>query len=264
MYADRKHKFAFFLTKKNESEHNKLYFAFKFIVMKKILTLLVIASMSLSSFAQTVWKDTVEYKNFPKDGFVHGLWDTLYNNTNSPITVTWTVTNISLLSGWEGIGICDAYPGGGTCFGWTDLVTPKTFTIPANSSATLEAQVKAPATAADGSSYVTLSLSGVANPMVFKFTTTGTINTKDFYNSNLVNIYPNPATNFVNIALNDNKISSINVVNVIGRRIAKFNVDPAKNDLIHVPLDKVSDGIYLLQFADINGKVLGVRRVTKQ
>ena len=99
--------------------------------------------------------------------------------------------------------------------------------------------------------------------MVFKFCAWSTP-VKDFNNSNMVNIFPNPASDYVNINILDKRIASINVVNVIGRRITKFNVDADRNDAIRVPLDKVADGIYLLQFADLNGKVLGVRRVTKQ
>ncbi|GBL36307.1 hypothetical protein EMGBS15_19020 [Filimonas sp.] len=54
------------------------------------------------------------------------------------------------------------------------------------------------------------------------------------------------------------------MVNVIGRRIAKFNVDASKSDEIQSASLKVTDGVYLLQCADAYGKVLGVRRVTKQ
>ncbi len=227
--------------------------------MKKILTLLALVVLSMSSFAQTIWKDTV-FVSIPKDGFVHELYDTIYNNTSSPWTLSWSKSSETLLSGWTGIGICDATIGAGTCYGWTDMST-HTLVIAPNGKATLDVQIKAATTAADGCSYINLTTN--AGPMTFKICAWPTA-VKDFDNSNLVTIYPNPATDFVNIQLNDKKITNINVVNVIGRRIAKFNVDASKNDEIRVPLDKVTDGIYLLQFADAYGKVLGVRRVTKQ
>ncbi len=229
--------------------------------MKKILTILGFLAFSVSTFAQTIWKDTVFYNGFPKDGGVYGLWDTIYNNSSSPLTLTWNQDSETLLSGWSGIGVCDGATGAtGTCYGWSDLVTMKSIVIAPNGKATLEVQMKAVSSAADGCSYVRLSTN--FGPVTFKFCSWPTLS-KDFDNANFVNIYPNPATDYVNIALNDKRISTINVVSVIGRRIAKFSVG-SKNDFIKVPLDKVSDGIYLLQFADINGKVLGVRRVTKQ
>ena len=223
---------------------------------------MVIVMMSISSFSQTIWKDTVIWNGFPKDGGVYGLWDTIFNNSSSPLTLTWNKSSESLLTGWSGIGICDGATGAtGTCYGWGDLTSMKNIVIAPNGKATLEVQMKAVPTAADGCSYVTASTN--FGNITFKFCSWPTL-TQNFDNSNLVNIYPNPASDYVNIVLNDKRISNINVVNVIGRRIARFTVDANRNDYIKVPLDKVADGIYLLQFADAGGKVLGVRRVTKQ
>ena len=231
--------------------------------MKKILTLFALVVLSLTSFAQTIWKDTVVKDGILKDGSTHNLYDTIYNNTASPITISWNRTPATevLLSGWTGVGICDAYSGGGTCYSWTISAGINTFEILPGEKATIDVQMKAAATAIDGTTIVNVNTS--VGPMTFKFISWPTA-TKDFDNSNFVNIYPNPATDYVNIILNDKHITNINVVNVIGRRIAKFSVDANKKDDIRVPLDKVANGIYLLQFADANGKVLGVRRVTKQ
>ncbi len=228
--------------------------------MKKSLTLLVFVVLNVSSFAQTIWKDTV-FVSIPKDGFTHELYDTIYNNSASPLTLTWNKSGETLLTGWTGVGICDATVGGGSCYGWILANTSHNLVIPANGKATLDVQMSALTTAVDGCSYVTVTTN--FGPITFKFCAWPTA-TKDFDNSNFVTIYPNPATDYVNILINDKKVTSINVVNVIGRRIAKFNVDASKNDDIRVPLDKVADGVYLLQFADASGKVMGVRRVTKQ
>jgi hypothetical protein len=229
--------------------------------MKKSLILLVLVVLSVSSFAQTIWKDTVVV-NIPKDGFVHSLYDTIYNNAPGPdsLILTWSKSSESLLTGWSGVGICDATVGGGTCYPFNDG-SPHTLKIPPGSKATIDVQMKALTTAMDGCSYVTVTTN--FGPMTFKYCAWPTA-TKNFDNTNFVTIYPNPATDYVNILINDKRVTSINVVNVIGRRIAKFNVDASKNDDIRVPLDKVADGVYLLQFADASGKVMGVRRVTKQ
>jgi hypothetical protein len=98
--------------------------------------------------------------------------------------------------------------------------------------------------------------------MTFKFTSWPT-QVKDFENNNLVTVYPNPATSFINISINDNRVTTLNVINVVGRKVARFDINSSTPNPIRVPLDNISDGVYLLQFADANGKLLGVRRVTK-
>jgi len=228
--------------------------------MKKSLILLVLVVLSVSTFAQTIWKDTVVV-NIPKDGFVYPLYDTVYNNAPGPdsLILTWSKSSEILLTGWSGVGICDATVGGGGCYNYDGIT--HSLKIPPGSKATIDVQMKALTTAMDGCSYVTVTTN--FGPMTFKYCAWPTA-TKNFDNSNFVTIYPNPATDYVNILINDKRVTSINVVNVIGRRIAKFNVDASKNDDIRVPLDKVADGVYLLQFADASGKVMGVRRVTKQ
>ncbi len=230
--------------------------------MKKILTALALISFSISSFAQTIWKDTVTYGCFPKDGNLYAVYDTIYNNTASPLTVTWSKTGELILPGWSSTGICDGVAGsaGGTCYLFSDAST-HTLVIPANGKGYIDVQIKAIPTADDYASWVTLTTS--VGPMTYKFITCPTA-VKEFDNSTMVTLYPNPATNFINITLNDKKITNINILNVIGRKIARFDVDATKNSPIRVPLENVADGIYLLQFADANGKVLGVRRVTKQ
>lgn len=214
-----------------------------------------IVMTGLSVYSQTYWKDTVTYIGFPKTNTVEQLHDTIYNNTSSPLTVTWNVASDNLLPGWTGVSICDNL----ACLPYNTM--SNTSIIPPNDKMTLDVQVKAAPTAMDGCSYVTLNTS--VGMLVYKYCTFPT-STKEFDNNSLVSIYPNPATNFINLNLNNKKISSINVVNVIGKRIAKFSVDPTNTPEIRIPLDRVSDGVYLLQFADNAGKVLGVRRVTKQ
>ena len=50
---------------------------------------------------------------------------------------------------------------------------------------------------------------------------------------------------------------------MIGNKIAKFAVDVNRSP-IYIPLDNVSTGVYLLQFVDSKGKIIGVKKVTKQ
>ena len=231
--------------------------------MKKIILSIVLLSFTLTSFAQlTLWKDTVEILHLNKPVSGYALFDTLYNNTPNPITITWKKSSDALLSGWSGVGICQD----GTCYNFDAL--PHNFTIPANGKGEIDVQMNVAANATNGCSYVTVEFTQPGVPgttyIVYKFCTDMANSIKNLESNNIVTIYPNPATNFINLNILDNRISTINVVNVIGKRVANFSIDASTPNPISVPLDNVSKGIYLLQFADINGKLLGVKRVTKQ
>jgi hypothetical protein len=231
--------------------------------MKKIIFTLLVALSTAPVFSQTIVDDTTVYiKNagcMPKTNVIAGADGTIINNTNASISLSWTLTNLSLLSGWTLESICDPT----TCKTSTLLNSnpgPYFFNIAAGASANILVDLKAGPNAADGTSYVTVTTS--AGDIVYKFSTCP-LGTKDFDNSNFVNIYPNPATNHINIALNDKNISFVNVTNVIGKKMAKFAVD-ANRSPIYIPLENVSTGVYLLQFVDSKGKIIGVKKVTKQ
>ena len=103
---------------------------------------------------------------------------------------------------------------------------------------------------------------GTTKDIVYKYCSWPT-SVKELDPANFVTIYPNPASNFINITINNDKISNLNVLNVVGRKVAKFEVTPNTPNPIRIPLDNVADGVYLLQFTDADGKQLGVKRVTK-
>jgi hypothetical protein len=224
--------------------------------MKKlILSLLVTAFAATQSFAQvTIMHDTVVYNGFPKDGYVHSLKDSIVNNSAGPAVITWNKSAELLGTGWTGLGICDPV----MCYSYDNA--QHDFTLAPGAKGVMYVDMKAIPTAADGNQYVTITTN--YGPMTFVYKTWAT-QVKDFENNNIVTVYPNPASSFINITINDKKVASMNVMNVVGRRVAKFDIDATTPNPIRVPLDNVADGVYLLQFSDVNGKILGVRRVTK-
>jgi CBS domain containing-hemolysin-like protein len=230
--------------------------------MKKLILLGLFAFFSMASFAQlTVWKDTVEMLNLSKPSSGLALYDTIYNNTANPVVITWNKTSDLLLTGWTSTGICDGP--GGTCYSFNN--NQHTFTVPANGKAEIDVLMNIAANATNGCSFVTVQFTepgGIgAKTMTFKFCTNIAESTKDFENNNIVSIYPNPASNYINLNINDAKVSNINVLNIIGKKI---DINANTPNPINVPLDNIAKGIYLLQFTDNNGKLMGVRRVTKQ
>ncbi len=228
--------------------------------MKKLLTLALFTFFAIASQAQiTVLHDTVS-KVWTKDGITHALKDTLVNNTAAPITVTWNKTNEILLTGWSYIGICDKI----TCYP-APVTGSHSFTIDPGEKVAMYVDVKAIATADDGFNYITVKLNdGISDKyMTFEFYTWPT-QVKDFENNNTVSIYPNPATNFINLNILDSRITDINVVNIIGKKIGHYDITASTPNPMRVPIDNIAKGIYLLQFTDNNGKLIGIKRVTKQ
>ncbi len=231
--------------------------------MKKLILSTIFAAVSSLSFAQiTLWKDTVEVLNLNKPLSGYALFDTLYNNTNSPITITWNKLSDDLLPGWSGTGICQ----NGTCYQYDNAQHP--FTIPANGKGEIDVMMNIAANATNGCSYVTVEFSepGVVakKNITYKFCTNIAAATKDLDANNFVSVYPNPASNFIYLNILDPKVTDIQVVNVIGKKIYHYDVDATTPNPMRVPLDNIAKGIYLLQFTDNNGKLIGVKRVTKQ
>lgn len=219
--------------------------------------------LGMSAFAQfTVWQDTVYYNGFPKDNIARHKADTVYNTSAvDTLSVTWSKVSDNFLTGWSGSSICDW----NTCETYSSgFVTAK---LNPGSKGVIYPDVKALSTAADGCSYVTIRLtqnggSGMTKDLVYKYCSWPT-SVKEVDPSNFVTIYPNPASNFINITINNDKITNLNILNVVGRKVAKFDVTPNTPNPIRIGLDNVADGVYLLQFTDASGKQLGVKRVTK-
>jgi len=230
--------------------------------MKKGLLFILLCVLASSGFAQmTVWKDTVIYTGFPKTDAAKYKADTIYNgNMADSMEVSWYKSSDNFLTGWSGVGICDII----TCYSYDG--STHSFKLPPGGKGILYVDMKATTTAADGCSYVTVRLNEVGTmntkDIVYKYCAWAT-QVKDLESNNLVTIYPNPASSFINISINDKKITTLNILNVVGRKVAKFDIDNSTPNPIRIPLEGVADGVYLLQFADANGKLLGVRRVTK-
>jgi hypothetical protein len=228
--------------------------------MKKILCTLFMVGFMLNSFAQlTVFHDTVS-SPWPKDGVSHILKDSFMNSSGAVMTINWTKTNELLLSGWSAVGICDPV----TCYPYP-ATGNYTFTLNPGEKQYMYVDVKAMQNAADGNNYITVKLNdGVSDHNItFKMYSWAT-QIKDIENNNVVSVYPNPANNFMYLNILDSKVSGINVVNIIGKRLSHFDIDASTPNPMRVPLDMFSKGIYMLQFTDANGKLMGVKRVTKQ
>lgn len=72
-------------------------------------------------------------------------------------------------------------------------------------------------------------------------------------NSDLIKVYPNPATEFVTVDLNDfsENVNSVNVINVNGQQISSTKVVGEK--ILKLPLQGLSDGVYFIQIQSDQG-----------
>ena len=230
--------------------------------MKKIIYTLLLLSFGLSSYAQfSVTADSVVKEGVAKGIAEHVKCYVTNTSTTDSITIKWNKTSETLLSGWSGVSLCDNIQ----CYGYDN--TPHSFKLAPGAQGFLEVSLTSVSSAADGCNLTNVrftQVGGTTTKDVLYKICSWPNSTKDFENNDIVNIYPNPASDYVNITFNDKKITSVNVMNVIGRKVAKFDVDASKSNQYRVPLSNVADGIYILQFADVNGKIMGVRRVTKQ
>lgn len=224
--------------------------------MKKIfLSLIAIVSIQLAASAQVVINSggNVVLNGFPKDGNVHDLKDSITNNTGAAALITWSMTSSNILSGWTVAGICD--PVGCHVFNGDS----HSFTLNPGQTEKVYVQMMAGAGAADGTSTVVLTSN--FGTMTYTFTSWPT-NVKDFENNNIVTMYPNPASSNVNMNINDKRVKNVTINSVVGKRIAAYSIDNSSS--INIPLSGYADGVYMVQFTDKNGKLLGVKRLTKK
>ncbi len=228
--------------------------------MKKIFLVLLAALGALSSQAQiNVIHDTVS-QVVAKNNTTHLIKDSIENTSGSPITVTWVKDAQFLQAGWTLSGICDKI----TCYP-PPANGPYTFTIDPGEKVIMYVDIKADVTATDGNNFITLKLNdGVSDKYITFRAYSWPTQLSNVDINSIVSIYPNPATNYINLNILDNKVKNINVINIIGKKLASFKLNTSSSNFIRVPLDNITKGVYLLQFTDVNGKIIGVKKITKQ
>lgn len=132
-------------------------------IMKQLFTFFFALLISSSVYSQVTMTDTVVFSNFPKDGATHNLINPIVNNSPNSVTVTWSKTSDSLLSGLTGMAICDP----NVCYVYNS--NSHSFTMLPGDSSIFYVDMMAITSAANGSSYVTISTN--FGDMVFEFQT---------------------------------------------------------------------------------------------
>lgn len=226
--------------------------------MKKFAILFILVAQGIFAKAQ-IAHDTV-YQAVYQTGTVVELKDSILNAGTDSLLVSWTIpsVNMSLQSGLSNVQVCDecnCYPSGllGQQHNCKKYL-PSKYGI-------FKMDVTVSSTPGVGTSYVTAN-TNQGNITFAIITWPAGVQTIDQEVS--MSVYPNPTTGNVKVSFNSRNVASVNVLNVLGKKVARFDLGKNPPSPVSLPLDNLTSGIYLLQLADANGKVLGVKRITKQ
>jgi hypothetical protein len=226
--------------------------------MKKLYAFLGAILLSGTAIGQVVINHaSVTYNGMPKNTFTFALKDSITNMSATATSVTYNITSQSLLQGWTGKGICDKFQ----CWPYDQNV--HTLNLNPGETSEIYVDMSALPTAADGTSTVTVTVKegGTSiGTMTYNFTSWPNA-IKDVDNHPLVNMFPNPASSFVNFTVLESRVAQVFITNVVGKKIMSHDLHNNGNT-VRLSLDNVADGIYMVQLADAKGQVLGVKRLT--
>ena len=248
------------------------------IHMKKIL-LLVLPLLAFGFYAQAqvtynAGVDTA-YFNLMDDDTEHKAKMTVTNAGSSPVDIRWRVTGYTLPGPlWESNGLCDWV----TCVEFEDAGDSTTSALPANSTQDMFVGMKRKAGAVTGCSQIVVELWEAGNAsnsatVVFVHSSGADksqcgavtpISTANFVKSDLVTVYPNPTSSYLNLNVLSNEVKSVELSNLIGKQISKINMTSNGSSVHQLSLQALPKGMYILQFKNAGGKTLGVQRITKQ
>ncbi len=245
--------------------------------MKKII-LLIAAFLSISAISEaqitfSVTADTAYY-NLPDDGVGYKAKLSLTSAYSAPVDIRWRVTKFFIPdpANWSSNGLCDWV----TCIPFENAGGWTTSSMPASSTQDIFVDMKRKAGGATGCSQIEVEIQEVNGPanrkvvivhtsetdkaMCNRLWPTATSNTI----KELVKVYPNPANNFINLDIVDKNVSTVQLSNIIGKQIQRISVSNSNNGTYQMSLQALPKGIYILQFKNEFGKIVGVKRITKK
>lgn len=237
--------------------------------MKKILLfalpLLAFAFISKAQLTYSVGADT-SYINLANDNTPQKAKFTVTNSTGTDIPFEWQIMDHFKPWTWTAPGVCDW----NLCYQFEDR-TWHTAVVPANSSRELYVEMtRDPALNPEegcGFAVINYREQGMAsNTVQLKLTShadyspCGALNTSKFTKES-VQVFPNPTTNILNLDVINKNVKTVQLTNIIGKQIQRLTI--ANGGSHQLSLQALPKGIYMLQFKNQSGKVIGVKRITK-
>lgn len=245
--------------------------------MKKILLialpLLVMGFISQAQITFTTAADTAYY-NLPNDSVEQKGTFTVTSAYNTPVDIRWRVLgyNVPDENTWVSNGVCDWV----TCIAFKNAGSWTTSTFPANDTKSVFVGMARYTAAPEGCSQIQVEIEEVGGPasaIVTIVHSSGADKTacgtfyptsaKDLSKADLVAVYPNPTNNVINLNVTSKDIKSIELSNLVGKQISKINISNSGSSIHRMSMQSLPRGMYILQFKNDSGKVLGVSRITK-
>ncbi len=238
--------------------------------MKKLFTLLLIACSSLAgglvANAQsfTVAHDTVSLVTTTSS--IYTFPDSVFSLSTSPVNVQWKVLSTNFPADWiSASGFCDP----NACFNQI-VLWPSGSTqdfLAGTSGDNFFLSIDFAATTSTGCYYITVRMNNVAIPADVKTETFIICKNPTFIralrSSEEISIYPNPATNTLNVIYGAGSgVRELAIHNIIGRQLNSYRVTDDYSASLNI--ESIPPGLYSLRLLDANGYVLATRRFAKQ
>ncbi len=237
--------------------------------MKKIFTFITgllfiyTASEQLSAQSFSVAHDTVTVTN--PSGMVF-LTDEI-TPASTAVTVQWKVISSDFPADWiTATGICD----NNLCYNLSSLWPSGALKVSSPYAATADFHLQVnldPATTL-GCYYVKVRMNDQAIPAdtaieVFKVCKTHPTGTTTVIKSTSdVVLYPNPATDEVNVVFDANAdVKNIAIYNIIGKMMSVYKVN---GNSANMSLDNMPGGIYFVRLVNSQGNIVATKKFTKQ
>ncbi len=239
--------------------------------MKKILLAIIpIMAFGLMANAQIItysYGADTAYYGLKADNVEHKAKFKLTNATPTPVTFEWRVVSVDTPGiGWASAGMCDWF----NCYAFDN--TLHSIVMEADTSHEMYVYMKRRlGNTIEGCSDVLVEYREVGQPFKrthLRHSSGFDLNcwptaTRDLSKIEMVDVYPNPTTNILNLNMRNKDVKIVQLSNLIGKQIQRVNVSNSNGSIHQLSLQALPKGIYILQYRNEAGKILGVSRITK-
>ena len=238
-------------------------------ILLSILPLLVVSFIANAQLTYTISTDTA-YLSLADDAVPHKAKFNIANGATAT-TFEWRLVQVNKPSDWVAPGVCDWKD----CYLFTDY-SWHTAPVLANATHDLFIDMRRPVGASQGCSQVGIEyreLGSATNYQVLRHASGADLTacaslwptaTSDVSKNPVVTVYPNPTTNLIKLNVINKDVKAVIISSIIGKQIQHLDISNSNGSQHQLSLQALPNGIYMLQFKNESGKVLGVTRVTKQ
>lgn len=173
---------------------------------------------------------------------------TLRNTSNHTINVHWEISQEYLPDGW------------GTLKNDTDYDNKGVIKLSPNEDVTdFKINFRPNGNSGTGVVEVTFYEENDRDNSLSKTIFTASINPLESATPNNMQIYPNPATEFIMLNDANHRIKYLEVYNVVGRKLLEFHVHEGDK----YDISSLNRGMYMVRMLDENGSVVRAQRISK-